>query len=314
MKKFIIALLFMPLAASLYAQNKTDTSTAISDLYISSAPGLILAGKSTTSVERPTTPRAFAVSLINLVQGGSVEVTPYWWFHHPSLSYESYMQQHFVLLQTLNFSVSDFKTDSNFSVAPGIRTQVARFYSKGAIAKLKAKKAEIVNALTTLPVDQKKITQLQGQLDSLSAKGIIALELAGAVLGTSSGNPLRNLDFNTTGVWANLSWSPIAIPVGFVGMARYLWGSDKTATSTTFSRYLDIGAQANYITSKWNAELEYVFRKDILSHQTYHRVAGTLTYVINQNVSLEASYGKGLAQGQRVATLFGLNFGIDRSK
>ena len=308
MKK-LLTLLFVTSIFSVYAQ---DVKPALSDLYISNAPGLMLAGKSTATVDKPATPRAFALSLVNLGQGGAVEITPYWWFERPNLTYEKYIQKKFVLMQTLNFSVANYKSDDLFTVAPGIRAEVIRSYSKKSTAAIIAKYRAWQKAFAVL--DLKTCEGIKKQLDSLTLKSQISVDIAGAILGTSSASPFKDLDFNKTGVWTNIGWNPAAFPLGFVGLARYSWGNDKKPTPNTVSKYLDFGVQTNYTTTKYIVAAEYVNSRDYSAGQNYSKLTASLSYVITDNIQLVASYGKDLKPGNGTVALFGLNFGLERSK
>src|SRR6202012_22552 len=104
MKKLFTIFLVL-LAASSWAQTGTPS---FNDLYINNAPGLILSGNSTISVDKPTTPRAIAVSLVNLAQGGAIEIAPYWWNNkNHDITYEDYIKMNCVFLQTLSLSVAN---------------------------------------------------------------------------------------------------------------------------------------------------------------------------------------------------------------
>lgn len=119
------AIVLLALGASpAFAQAAGGASSSepitLKDLRTPSAPAFTLLGVSPTDIERPTTPRAFAVSLLSAVQRGnngllpndfSLEVAPYWLTPHPGLDFETYANPHPVqaIRQTLSFSVATAK-------------------------------------------------------------------------------------------------------------------------------------------------------------------------------------------------------------
>ncbi len=74
-----------------------DNKIPITDLQTPNSPAFILLDASPTSIEHPTTAKAFGINLINNVQqaGGfprnfGVEVSPFWFFRHPNLTPEKF--------------------------------------------------------------------------------------------------------------------------------------------------------------------------------------------------------------------------------
>jgi|SRR5579863_2669904 len=312
MKKITVIALLL-LSARAFAQN----APSLSDLTISNAPGLILAGKSTISVDQPTTPRAFALSLVNLQQGGAVEISPYWWFDRPNLTYERFISKKFLFLETFSLSLASIKTDSSSTFAPGFRTQILRIYSKSRLASMIAKEKELESVLATAPaskINMDSVKLLSGQLDQMAMTGKVSLEIAGALLTDPTGSQLKDLDINKSGIWANLSWNPAKFPLGFVALARYSWDNNKVNNVSTDSRYAEFGAQTNYTTTKFSVEAEYLNRRDLYASQNYSHLSASLTYHLTDNLSAVASYGKGVKAGEALTALFGINFGFERSK
>ncbi|MDO3627581.1 hypothetical protein [Mucilaginibacter sp. BT774] len=311
--KRVIIILLMLVASRAFAQD----APSLSDLTISNAPGLILAGKSTISVDKPTTPRAFAISLVNLQQGGAVEISPYWWFDRPNLTYEAFIRRKFLVLETFSLSLANVKSDSSSTFAPGFRTQVLRIYSKSRLKAMIAKNKELAAVLAVDPaskINLDSVKLLSGQLDKLAMTGKVSLELAGALLTDPTGSRLKNLDINKSGVWANLSWAPTKFPLEFVGLARYAWTNNTVNNIKTSSRFAEFGAQTNYTTTKFSIEAEYLNRRDLYAAQNYSHLSASLTYHITDNLAAVAAYGKDLKVGEALTALFGINFGFERSK
>lgn len=303
MKKLLILALSVCAGAAL-AQD-TQPTPKLNDLFISSAPGLVLADKSTTTIQQPTTPRAFAVSLINLGQGGAVETAPYWWSGGAGLSFESYTQMQWPVLQTLDISVASFTTNGIVTLAPGIRSQIFKVANRKTLELYHIWQEAF---LDNSPQGQAKAAVLKKKLDSLGTKGVLSLDVAASILGTTSGTPPQSLDFNKSGVWSNISWNPSTLPFGLVGLAKYSWSN----TNAVNSKYLDFGGQVNYTTDKLLLAAEYVNRRDFSAGQNYSKLTASFSYAVTDNIQVVASYGKDLQPGDGLIALLGVNFGVSR--
>lgn len=145
MKKLILLALLL---YGIYGFSQTDT-IRLQDLEMPNSPGLILLDQAPTSIERPNTARAFAISIINSVseengwpKNYAVEFTPFWFFKHPgmnALKYAGYnggKPKMFSAARMVSLSLAYVtKTDSvsnlpvtNFAL--GARTTLLRIYSK----------------------------------------------------------------------------------------------------------------------------------------------------------------------------------------
>ena len=87
--------LFLLVAVSLFwARSVTaQADIKLEDLKMPNSPAFILLDVAPTSIDRPTTTKAFSTSILNNVnknngipQNYAVEFTPYWFFKHPNLS------------------------------------------------------------------------------------------------------------------------------------------------------------------------------------------------------------------------------------
>src|SRR5688500_1139505 len=120
-----------------------NNQVKINDLYIPNAPGFILGDKSPSSVDKPSTPRAFAISLVNLWQGGAAEVTTFWLASKPRYTLEQWYKKKLTAIEAFNVSVATFKTDTSTLVGAGFRSQVVRIYSSKSKAALAAQEDSI---------------------------------------------------------------------------------------------------------------------------------------------------------------------------
>ena len=310
--KRLITIALLAIGSLAGAQDKVN-EISINDLYIPNAPGLILGDKSPAFVDKPVTPRSFAISVLNLGQGGAIEVTPFWLRNKPAYSYEEWVNKNFVLLETFNISVANYKEDENFTYAPGVRMQLWRSFSKSTRKALVSKKDDIVTALGTNKPDEAAIKQLKKELDEISLKGVFVIEVAGAILGSSSGSLFKNVNFNRSGVWTNIRYSHPSFPIGIVGLGRYTWAEAATNNAKD-STFYDVGAALNYATKRFDISAEYVNRRDVFARNNYTRLAVVLNYALTENLYLVASSGKDLKAGNDLLTLFGIKLGLNRNK
>ena len=282
---------------------------SLSQLSMPSSPGWVLADKAPASIEKPTTPRAFGVSLLNLLQGSAVEVTPFWLSNKPDLEYSDWIRKKSLFIETFNISAATFKTDTNSLLSVGVRTQVIRIFSKEQLVKLKEQEDRIIELLVTKEngsLNLPAIAKAHDQLEQLQNRGLFSVELAGAYLGNSSTFTFKDLQSSKAGIWSNIRWSPAKSQLDFVALARYAW-SVNTVTDTTF---LDYGFSINYETLKFNIAIELVKRHNFTLQQNFHRLALLANYQINKNLSIVASVGRNFEKENTLFTLFGLNISL----
>src|SRR3954464_13184446 len=112
-KTLFITMIAFGTAVKCYAQSKPVDNITLNDLYIPDVPGFVLSDKAPSSVEKPVTPRAFGISLLNLWQGGAIDVTPYWLQSKPSYTFDQWIDKKFTVVETFNVSAATFKTDTS---------------------------------------------------------------------------------------------------------------------------------------------------------------------------------------------------------
>lgn len=100
----------------IFAQNEIT----IDDLKAPSSPAFIILGINPTSIERPATPRALGFSLLNtftslnvIPKNFALEVTPYWLYSHPELTFEGFYDKNNLWMNT-SFSLGTAPLDSPF--------------------------------------------------------------------------------------------------------------------------------------------------------------------------------------------------------
>ncbi|WP_212003372.1 hypothetical protein [Chitinophaga sp. HK235] len=313
MKKLLLWTLLLAATSPGYAQLKD--SLKISDMTMPTAPGLILADKAPAAIDKPVNPKAFGISLLNLWQGGAVEVTPYWLTNKPGLTFERYLNNRFPILQTFNVSAATFKTDTSTSLSAGFRTQVFRFfYRKNRDAMMKKKK-EIEDLLATDPdkLDTVAIAQknaeLRAMFDVQRNQGVVIVELAGALAGDAPNNRFKNLSTSRSGIWTNVRWAPGNFPLDFVALGRYTWSN-----TPADSNLLDYGMSVNYQKGRFDLSAEYVNRHDLKNAINYDRLAFIANFMISDSFYAVAAFGKNFDKKDNILAVFGVKFALSRER
>jgi len=323
MKKIIISIyLFVGIFCSLHAQPPLDVK--IADLNIPEVPGFVLSDKAPASVDKPLNPRAFALNLLNLREGGALQVTPFWLVNQPAYTFDRWLGNKFPVLETFNLSTATFKTDTTSVVSIGFKSQVFRLYSKTSKADILAIKAEIqklatpkvVNdvALDVTPADSVLIVKKLAELGELKKRGYFGVEVAGAIAGASNNGSFKKLQSQKSGVWVNVVLSPSIIPLSIVGVARYSWANNVQPKSSKDSSFLDFGLSLNYENKKLTLSGEILSRKDFSINKNYTRFAFIGNYALTENIVLVASLGKNFSDTENIITSFGIRFGLSRTK
>ncbi len=324
MKKVKLLILISIIVAHTNAQDKT-LHTNVSDLYIPDVPGFVLSDKAPTAVDKPSNPRAFGISLLNLRNGGAVEVTPFWLVNNPAYTFEKWMKNKFPVIETFNLSAATFKTDTTSVLSAGFRTQLFRIYSKTTLTEIFDIKKQIVNLLIPKldsndnPIDLTYADSLAAfkKLDEIAEakkKGFFVVELAGAIIGSSKNNSFKQLASDKSGLWLNLRWAPVIVPLNITGVARYSWANNTNPKIGKDSSFFDIGVSLNYELRKLNIAAEYVYRKDLSVNKNYARFAFVGNYALTENIILVTSIGKNFGNVEDMITLVGIKLAVSRSK
>lgn len=319
MKKLFWWVLLLAIARPGYAQ--FQDSLKISDMTMPSSPGLILADKAPAAIDKPTNPKAFGISLINLWQGGAVDVTPYWLTNKPNLTFEKYLNNNFPVLQTFNISAATFRTDTTTSISAGFRTQVFRFYYRRNREAMLQKKKEIeallavedTSQLDTVALAQKN-RELRDMFDVQRNKGLVIVELAGALAGSAPGNRFKDLASSRSGIWTNIRWAPGKFPLDFIALGRYIWNNQDVYTGSFpyNSQLLDYGLSANYQKGRFDLSAEYVNRHDLKNGQHYDRLAFVTNFMISDSFYAVAAFGKNFDRMDNILAILGIKFALSK--
>ncbi|HYC29490.1 MAG TPA: hypothetical protein VEB42_11745 [Chitinophagaceae bacterium] len=311
-KRIVLLMATVMMLAKGYSQ---INQLSISDLYTPNAPGFALADVSPSSIDKPTTPRAFGISLLNLSQGGAMEVTPFWLTNHANLTFDKYIQKKTPLLETFNLSVATFKTDTVNNVAAGFRTHIFRSYSADKIKQLQGIKNQIIQALATDPtnIDTAAISKFKQDLTDARKRGFFLVELAGALMASSPTNSYNDLASSKSGFWLNARWAPDNSALDFMGLARYTW-TNNAPVKAADSSFFDYGIALSYATGKFDCELEYIARRDFSIDKSYTRFAFVANYMFSESVIAVASIGKNFMSTGNILAAFGVKFTVAKER
>ncbi len=316
MKKSILLCLTTLFCANIFSQ--TFDSLKLNDLNIPTSPALVFTDQSPSSIEKPTTPKAFNLSLINLFQGGAVEVAPYWFWNHKALTIDALNNQKFPVIPTFALSTATTKTDTSSTLSVGFRTQIFRLLNKSQIKTIQSKIKTIEQLLSVpreeLPKDTDDIKKALVQYDSLLSKPLIVLEIAGAYLGNAANNSYKDLGANKMGVWLNLSISPPNFPLDILGLARYSKVVGSISKTGSDSSFIDFGVGLSFLKKNFDLEGEYLNRKDFITKANYDRLVFVINYQITESLTAVASFGKNFGNVNNIVSLFGIKVGLSNQK
>ncbi|MBK9333083.1 MAG: hypothetical protein IPM96_11920 [Ignavibacteria bacterium] len=310
-------LLFVGVTTDGYAQNNSEELT-FQNLETPSSPGFILLDEAPASIERPTTPQGFGLSIIGFFQGtgGAMEFAPYWLTSHPMLTAEKMTSDNFPVLYNLSVSVTSVKAEDNNYLTGGFRTRVYQSYGKAQSEKLRSIKKEIENELSESPedLDLKKIEELRKEYVGVTEKPVFNIDIAGAVGGGSVSNSFDDLKFNRWAAWLTLNFRPGGDDFYFTVLSRYL--NNKNFEDYTVKADLaDVGARLNYDIDRFCLSLEYIQRLDMTeSIYNDNRAAVIGSYKFSDNLYITSTFGKNFSGVNNIIALAGINFGFSRSK
>jgi hypothetical protein len=159
---------------------QTPTKVTIDELSAPASPAFVVLGVSPANVERPETPKAFTLNLLDKLQTSNglpknyaLEVAPYWLVSHPNLQFGDYQNPDLKhsILQTLAISVgtapipgaTDTADPLGTKIGLGVRTAIKNGHAN---PRLKRKLAEIIAKIE--PIDD-LVFDLMNREDELLA-------------------------------------------------------------------------------------------------------------------------------------------------
>jgi hypothetical protein len=301
------------------------------------APAFALLGLTPISIERPSTPRAFAVSVLSATQRFSelpdswaLELAPYWLRPHPLLTYDAYYRPGVIdaLMQTLSVSIATSARDTirnTTDLGIGVRTQplpgressqsiairqsLSGYQAKITRANIRRRIAERTNQVDSIQAytdtialyaDSARIAAVE--LQSHQERVGLFVELAGGWTARFPAESFKAGRTSTLGAWATLA---------------YRWEKPRFEL-VALGRFLDDRLDADEAKFESGARLLWELPRMMLSAEGVHRtqdgarIAANLEYRVSNSMFLYATYGRDHAElgSERhpLLALIGLSF------
>jgi hypothetical protein len=312
------------------------------------SPAFSLLGVSPSSIDRPATPKAFAVSLLSLTAEGkgdipknlAIDTAPYWWFSHPDLTFEKYYNPDHIgqsIVRTFSVSVGTADGDETVNNVTskattfgiGLRFNIFEGEANpglaGAVQKLKEAQVKALEQIPdTGPVPADLALSIERQLKSAGQavrdfdkqRVGFMLQYASAVTFRLPSAEDERREIDRFGAWLTPSYryggdSELLNQFTFLGVIRYL------REFRAHDDFLDAGARIVWRSKQIPLALsgEYLYRAG-LEEGSSQRYGAVIEYVVNDTWSLVASYGKAFkndfVDGSDTIAIFGINFGFGK--
>src|ERR1043165_3466198 len=183
--------LFCFIAAGMLLPGRAQDTVSLDDLKTPVSPGFVLLGVEPASIERPSTPKGLATSLISaaglsgMKPNYALEAAPYWLKSHPGLSFDDYYhpksiadnfrQSFSISLATAETNIQQFKAGTGLGA--GLKFQL---FSGKASPALISKRDSLVNELrftsgnpSAFLLGMETLVELDTTPDSLNASRYI---------------------------------------------------------------------------------------------------------------------------------------------
>jgi hypothetical protein len=297
----------------------------------------VLLGVEPTAIERPTTPRAFAVSVLEAAGGGgtlpenyAVEVAPYWLRPHPTLELKDYYNAGFLkaVQQTFSLSLATVRDSTSTRVGIGFRTSPRAGTAPDTVRKLMTKLDGVMDEILTL---RQRLRNAKTAADSAAIKTELAtaresarplaveiasrdnervgfmVQLAG---GAGFNYPQSEFDRGTVdrwGIWGTIAYRLEQPDVHLMAVTRVL-RNETEAEPNLF----DTGGRVYFQLERLGISAEFVRRTPSEGSGSSNRTVGLLEYRATDDLYVTASFGKDYKQADDdrspVVAALGLNF------
>jgi hypothetical protein len=289
----VVAAALLAGAGQARAQAQKDTTVELERLKTPTSPAFVILDISPTDVERPTTPRAFALGLVSAAQESddfvpdnyAAEFAPYWLGPQRKLTFEQYYSRSMLRAVQQTFSLS-FATntvvqneDSLPAVAVGFR--VAPFVGRASrrldslVEHLDHIQDSLLNVRIALrgartandTADALKKEQAFSDSNRVLTAGIRAemndddgrvgfrMQIAGGLAAYYPGNQFSAGKIGRTGLWGTAAYRLEHPGVDLIALARFLSNDEGTEQEA-----LDLGARAVLLFEPFAASFEWVSR------------------------------------------------------
>lgn len=330
-----VLVLLLNISITLIAQNedassakarKADSTLKLEDMELSNAPAFSLLDISPASIQKPGSTKALATSVVSNLNGGipqnyALEVTPFWFFKHPSLTSAKYFgfkkdtingketvnnlafsrAQYFsISLAVINKDTSmNFGTLGNHNISLGLRATLLKFYKKKDLIDINSKSEAWLNALSMaqpgtgpIPRTEEAINEFQKKTqaavdsvrESLKALPLFSLDGAFASNMTFENNSISSNRINRTGVWLNANLNANLSKAGTYDNYFKLY---------VIGRYIkskdSLDQQKKYISANlfdYGGRIEFQFYKLSFGYEYIERTSSVKDFVSYRSVGL----------------------------
>lgn len=303
---------FLWLVILFVAVSKIQAQTPeFNDLNIPSSPAFVFLDEAPANIEKPTNPKALAITLLTVGKGGgAIEFSPYWLYNHAKYTIEDEITNHFPIAQTFAISLASFEKDEITNVSGGFRVQLFRQYSDE--QDILSAKDAIVIELAKVPLDLISLKTLKDAFEQKRAIIKWNVEMAGAFSGV--GSKTTDLQSNKVGGWLNVRHTPNKFPVDFIALARYNKIFGNIVNSDIETSFIDFGGSISKQGDNFDLHLEYVYRRDLDLDINYDRLAFVANIKVSKDFVAVASLGKNFNEVNNVFTALGIRFGLSKQK
>lgn len=347
MKRILLALILLCSTAQV---TRAQTTVTIDDLTAPTSPGFVLLDVSPASVERPETPKAFTLNLLNklattkgLPQNYALEVAPYWMADHPTLTFHKYQRPTpwQSIAQTFSVSVATVPIPGATATADptgtrlglGVRTSIINGRPnptlEDLVKALQDVDDEILNAVNAgRPVDPELRTKAREAAAAIQAAdaervGVFLVVAAGQTWGFPN-DDVEKSERERRGFWVTPSYrlracngtDPCESMLDVIGVVRGLKDKDQDWA-------WDYGGRLVWRPKReFNVSIESLERRKgatasaastAESSRTSTRTVGLLEYRIHQDLVLYGSFGRDFKSESGIrplVSILGLNIGL----
>lgn len=282
------------LAGAQEARAQTDSTTIpLQQLKTPTSPAFVVLGISPTAVERPSTPRAFALSLVSAARESddlvpdnyAAEFAPYWLGPRRELTFKEYYDPSLLQALQQTFSVS-FATNTvvqsddslpgvgvGFRVSPFVGGPSRRLDSlvarldtvQDTLADLRialrrartaADSAAVLAQVTAYADTAAGLSpQIRAAVEDDDERVGFRMQLAGGLAAYYPGNQFTAGKIGRTGLWGTAAYRLERPAVDLIALARYLSNEEGTEQDA-----LDVGGRAVLLFEPFAASFEWVSR------------------------------------------------------
>jgi hypothetical protein len=329
-----ISLAAAPRAA---AQRADTTLDSLTNLRAPASPAFALLGVAPTAVERPTTPRAVAISLISATGTGTLfprhyalEVAPYWLVGHPRLTFDQYQNPGFwqslrqtwsVSLATVDLTGLPARTDTGTAVGLGTRAFIARGKPHPDVARVRATlqaiQDSIIGTEDTTSLRRLRIAArtVGLQIQELNRQHRLGwrIEVAAAGVMDFPENNARSGKLERVGFWITSAYQLPSEKIDLLAVGRFI----RDVRASPGRSLFDVGGrcvlQGHQLALSAEFVQRYVSSADSSARGGY-RLSSDLEYRVSSGLSISATLGtspdEALTGKRRLVSQIAVDFGF----